>query len=138
MKLFSKLTFASAVVALAFVSLASAQSMRVSVPFDFRASGQSLPAGLYAIELTQRNHVVTIRQLDGKAACFLLVQSYIGPGAPDHGSAVFDRYGDRYFLSRVNAPGVPRGAAMPVDRAALELAKAAKPSTQVVVASADH
>lgn len=59
MKLISKLTFTSAVLALAFVSVASAESMRVSVPFGFRACGQTLPAGDYRVELNLTNQRIT-------------------------------------------------------------------------------
>ncbi len=123
MKLISKLTFTSAVLALAFVSVASAESMRVSVPFGFRACGQTLPAGVYKVDLNLMNQRIALLQLDGKAGCYLPVKAYTGPGAPEHGTIVFNRYGDRHFLSRVNARGVRMGATVFTDRAERELAK---------------
>ena len=123
MKLISKLTLTSAVLALAFVSVASADSMRVAVPFDFRACGQALPAGVYRVELDLGSQRISFRQLDGKAACYTSVKAYTGPGASDVGTLVFNRYGDRYFLSLVNAPGVSMGAAVHADRAEREVAR---------------
>lgn len=124
MKLISKLTFTSAVLALAFVSIASAESMRVSVPFGFRACGQALPAGVYRVELDQTSQRISLRQLDGKAACYVTVKSYTGSGSAEQGELVFNQYGDRYFLSRVDAPGVSMGATVFTDHSERELAKA--------------
>ena len=133
MKLISKLTLTSAVLALAFVSIASAESMRISVPFGFRACGQTLPAGEYKVELNQMNHRITFLQLDGKAGCYMNVKAYTGPGAPERGTLVFNQYGDSHFLARVNAPGVTVGAAVFIDRAERELAKAEGPAKPVLI-----
>lgn len=136
MKLISKLTFTSAVLALAFVSVASAESMRVSVPFGFRACGQTLPAGDYRVELNLTNQRITLTQLDGKAGCYMSVKAYTGPGAPDRGTLVFNRYGDRHFLTRVNAFGVPMGAEVFTDRAERELATAEGTPKPVLILAA--
>jgi hypothetical protein len=107
--------------------------MRVSVPFGFRAGGQALPAGEYRVELNQLSQRITLNQLDGKGGCFMPVKAYTGSGAQEHGTLVFNQYGDRYFLSRVNAPGVTKGAAVFTDRAEREIAKSQAGMKPVVV-----
>jgi len=122
MNFISKLAVTSAVIALAFVSTANAQSMRVDVPFGFKAGDSALPAGTYKVDLNQASQRVTLSQLDGKAGCFLTVKAFDGAGAVNNGSLVFHQYGSSYFLSKVKPAGV--GAAeLFTTRAEREFAK---------------
>jgi hypothetical protein len=124
MKLFSKLAVASAVIALAFVSTASAQSMRIAVPFGFNAGSVALPAGTYSVGLNQAAQFVTLHQLDGKANCVLMVKSFAGNGVVDRGSLVFTQYGTAHYLSRVKTAGVNGAAELYKSRSEREIAKA--------------
>lgn len=124
MKFISKLAVTSAVIALAFVSTANAQSMRVDVPFGFHAGSLSLPAGMYNVALNQTTQRVTLSKLDGKANCFLTVKSFNGSRVGDQGSLVFNQYGSSYFLSKVKAAGGLGGAELFTSRAEREFAKA--------------
>ena len=135
MKSISKLAITSAVIALAFISTASAQSMRVNIPFGFRAGQESLPAGTYNVALSQQNGRVTLTQLEGNAGCFLLIKAYSRSGAPEQGTLVFHQYGNSYFLSRIDAAGVTNGAELFTSRAELELAKVETRAKQVVVSA---
>jgi hypothetical protein len=135
MKSLSKLTVTSAVLALAFISAAAAQNMRVSVPFGFRAGEQTLPAGTYRVALSQSQQRVTMQQLGGSAACFLPVKAYSGPGTPERATLVFNQYGSSYFLTRVNAPGVAQGAELFTSRAEREIAKAQSGVKKLVVSA---
>lgn len=135
MKLISKLAITSAVFALAFISTANAQSMRVNVPFGFRAGAMTLPAGMYKVEVAAATQRVTFSQVDGNGGGFLPVKSYSGKGSPDQGSLIFHQYGNSYFLARVNPFGTDRGADMFLTKAERELAKL-QPSTKEVVLSA--
>jgi len=123
MQSIAKFALTSAVLALGFVSLASAQTMRVSVPFGFRACSRVLPAGDYRVELNRSNRQITLRSLDGSQGCFMPVKAFEGPGSPSDGALVFNSYGDRNFLTRVKAPGAVAGAALFADRAEQEVAK---------------
>ncbi len=123
MKLISKLAVASAVFALAFVSFANAQTMRISIPFGFSAGEKVLPAGEYRVELNRLSHRIALSHVDGTEGCYLPVKAFTGSGAPEQGSLVFNQYGDRYFLSQVNARGAGMGASVFSDRAEREIAR---------------
>lgn len=136
MKFFSKLAVTSAVLALAFISTASAQSMRVNVPFGFHAGDQALPAGTYKVDLNQRAQGVRLSTLDGKANCLLNVKALGGSGVPDTGSLVFHRYANSYFLAKVKPAGVAGGAELFTSRAERELAKVQpEPKSTLIIAS---
>ncbi len=135
MKLFSKLVVTSAVIALAFISTANAQSMRIDVPFGFRAGNATLPAGTYKVDLNLTSQRVALSQLDGKASCFLTVKAFDGKGQVNNGSLVFHQYGSSYFLSKVRAVGAST-AEMFTTRAERELAKAqpaVRPTTVIAL-----
>src|SRR6266568_2650605 len=85
MKLISKLAVTSAVLALAFISTANAQGMRVSVPFSFNAGSLTLPAGEYSVDVNSTTQRVMLKQLDGKASCFLMVKALNGSGQVERG-----------------------------------------------------
>jgi hypothetical protein len=123
MKFFSKFAVTSAVIALAFVSTANAQSMRVDVPFGFKAGGLSLPAGSYQVAVNREAQRISLSKLDGKVNCFLTVKSFDYSAAPQHGSLVFNQYGNSYFLSKVKSAG-SGGADLSISRAEREFAKA--------------
>ncbi len=133
MRVISKLAISSAVIALALISTANAQSMRVSVPFGFRAGQQLLPAGTYNVEVSQQNRRVTLTQLEGKAGCFAAVKSYSGSGMTGQGKLVFNQYGSSYFLTHVTPAGATSAAELFSSRAERELAKVEKPVKTVVV-----
>ena len=124
MKLISKLAISSAVIALAFMSTANAQSMRISVPFGFKAGSQALPAGTYKVDLNQATQHVTLHQLDGKAACILMVKRFAGAGMADRGSLVFNQYGASHFLTSVKTAGVDGAAELWKSRAEREISQA--------------
>src|SRR5262245_21577328 len=70
------------------------------IPFDFSAGKASLQAGGYAVRI--RGNALLIRTADGKRT--VLVNAPLAIGSRDRkGGArlVFNRYGDRYFLSQV-------------------------------------
>lgn len=75
--------------------------MRVHIPFAFVAGGAHLPAGDYIVYHPGDPYLVVIERDDSKARGM----EYIHPSATDpNGSAtklVFNKYGDRYFLSQV-------------------------------------
>ncbi len=136
MKNFSKIAIAGVVFALASISTASAQSMRISVPFGFHAGNQMLPAGEYKVDLNQQNQRITLNNISSRRSYFLIVKAYSGSTDSDRASLVFNRYGENYFLTRVNTTGVARGAALFEGRAEREIAKTrASVKPEIVLAS---
>jgi len=92
---------------LLMVTMASAQTVHVTVPFSFAAGNKNLPAGDYTIELNRENHSVIFRSEDpsGNNAVMLATNSE-GGANPDKTYAIFQRYGAHYFLASVWREGV--------------------------------
>ena len=81
-----------------------------TVPFDFVAGGETLPAGTYSVSRVSSDpRLLAIRSDDNSV--FLLPMSFDGDpvpvnGAPaDHAEFSFEHVGGKYFLSRVETPG---------------------------------
>ncbi|HEY0320683.1 MAG TPA: hypothetical protein VGC66_07020 [Pyrinomonadaceae bacterium] len=96
------------IIALAFVSAlaASAQSPRniiVNVPFEFSVKGKTLPAGSYIINSasTVDETGLSIMRRDGKANAVVLSRPVTTRKMQNETRLVFNRYGDRYFLSNI-------------------------------------
>jgi hypothetical protein len=88
-------------------------TMRISVPFDFYAGDQQLPAGEYTFQmgspLAHTASVVTVRQKEGMGLCVLLTQ----PGTDTADAKLrFNKYGNKHFLSSVSIQGLKAGVRM--------------------------
>jgi hypothetical protein len=96
-----------------FGSAGSGAAMRITVPFDFYAGSQQLPAGEYTFEMasgiTQTGSLVTIRTQKGEGMCMLV--THPGQDATDS-KLLFNRYGDKHFLSSVSIQGFKAGVKM--------------------------
>jgi len=92
---------------LASTQYASAQSStplaEVTIPFTFQTSNQTLPAGAYRID-RESDHVI---RLEGPASSggFVVTHDAIKLHAPEHGTIVFARYGDKYYLRQIWTAG---------------------------------
>jgi hypothetical protein len=101
--------------ALAIGSLASAPSasaqnrttLVVNIPFAFQTDKQILPAGKYYIE-RESDSIVLLRG-PGNAAGLVMMYGAVKTHPFDHGTIVFDRYGDQYFLRQVWTAANPNG-----------------------------
>ena len=104
---------------LASTQSASAQTSttltQVDIPFAFQMSNKTLPAGTYRIDL-EANHVILLRGPD-KASGFLMMHSASKAKAADHGTVVFDRYGNKYYLRQIWTAGKTNGLECPKSRA---------------------
>jgi hypothetical protein len=97
----------------------SAQSPRplaeVNIPFDFQTPSQSLPAGHYQVDV-ESNHLILLRG-NGSAQGFVVTSDVTNRGTPAHGTMVFARYGDKYYLRQIWTAGDPVGIECPKSRA---------------------
>jgi hypothetical protein len=85
-----------------------AQSVTVSIPFDFSANDQKVPAGTYRISLQAPRYLSFVDTRSTKKQYLMLVQ----PGAQnsqDGGRLTFRRYGDSNYLYQVWMPGRGEG-----------------------------
>src|SRR3982751_211371 len=83
----------------------------VTVPFDFKIAGKTLPAGEYIVRRSTQMSAegVMIRRTDSRAAVFVLTKSAQTGARPEDSQMVFHRYGSQYFLSQVWTSGRSNG-----------------------------
>lgn len=78
--------------------------MKATIPFDFRAGSQRMPAGKYEIDRLS-DSVILLRGPAEHKTNFLQVHSAQSSKSQDQGILVFNRYGDSYFLRQVWTAG---------------------------------
>jgi len=92
----------------------SGVGMSVSVPFDFYAGDQKLPAGEYSFEMGSgflpTAAVVTVRAKDGTGIWLMATQA--GTDETSSNRLAFHKYGNRHFLSDVSIQGFKAGVKM--------------------------
>jgi hypothetical protein len=117
---------ALAIGSLAAAQPASAQSRtalaEVNIPFAFQTGNQTLPAGLYQIDL-ESNRLILLRG-PRQAEGFVEMHSAARSRAADHGSVVFERYGNKYFLRQIWTAGATTGLECRKSRAEKEILQA--------------
>ena len=99
-----------------------AHPLVVDVPFDFNAGKTSLAAGEYQVKMQQPG-VLRITTIDGKHAAMILTGSTVSNKPQAEPRLMFNRYGNRYFLSQVWSAGGQTGVELPKTSAEVEIAK---------------
>ena len=106
-----------------------------NIPFQFNAGQTTLPAGQYRITCDGAGYGPgVVRLSNGNASVKLVAVTVIGK-ARDHGTLVFHRYGDRYFLAQFWLAGEEMGESLPKSPAERELERemaSIKPSRETV------
>ena len=95
---------------LASTQYASAQSTtvaEVTIPFAFQTTNQTLPAGTYRID-RESGYLVRLQGPHSEGG-FVIMHGTSKNRAADHGSLVFDRYGDKYYLHQIWTAGSTDG-----------------------------
>jgi hypothetical protein len=93
------------------VSASPAARMRVDVPFAFYAEREMLPAGSYIFEIGSASPAsatgtsVVIRNLDNTSASVIFTMNASGLGKIAEDCLRFNKYGNKYFLARVEGLG---------------------------------
>jgi len=121
-----------ALTAMAMTRVAQAQeAMVVNVPFDFVAGNQNLPAGEYAVKVSQTDaRILLIERKDATASMFVGTNPVDANKTQSESKLVFNRYGDRYFLSQVWNEGNSRGRQLMKTAREKEIALTAKIETE--------
>jgi hypothetical protein len=130
--------FCLSIVTALFTFAANAQTLsgRLSadVPFAFTAGSAKLPAGHYEIDSPSPN-VIRLSTADKSASAMLLVNSAVRGNSDNTAKLVFNRYGERSFLSSVWSPGAASGVSVKPSAVEREyIASAQKGETQVILA----
>ncbi len=97
----------TAMLGASFLYSESIQTETATVPFAFHVQQQNLPAGRYQLYRMDNAGVVQIRNLATGETIMFTARP---PLAVKHGDPklIFNRYGDRYFLSQVWTPNAAR------------------------------
>ena len=121
------------VVTISFLAIAGGAPVRAqvvdtivaNVPFDFTVRDSTLPAGEYTIKRTYSADpgLMQIRSADGDEVLLFVVGSAEAAKEPDQTKLIFDRVGDRYFLSEIFEEGNNSGVGLPKSRAERDLLK---------------
>jgi hypothetical protein len=86
------------------------ETMRVNVPFDFVAGNTSLPAGEYSVETSGPTHtLILIDRKDASTSALIITNAAVSAEPQSESKLIFNRYGDRYFLSQVWTAGYSTG-----------------------------
>jgi hypothetical protein len=103
----AKLAMAIAVIGLAAAPAVAAEmqsQVKAEIPFAFMAGEKAMPAGTYTVFHSGSNGVITLRAIDGKSAAMVQVNPVYRKDGDMRAELWFNKYGERYFLSRVNHP----------------------------------
>lgn len=92
--------------------------LEVTVPFQFYAGNAKLPAGKYILHMLDNSDLMTmeISTSDGSTSALFEVEGAEANSAPPKSELIFNKYGNRYFLTRVFDEGNPDGARVPASR----------------------
>jgi hypothetical protein len=109
------------------LTVASAQAqtghqIAANIPFDFTAGQTSLRAGIYSVNLTSEGALL-VRSINGKKSVLLLARQAGAVSTRKPARIIFNRYGDRYFLSQAFFSGADLGQQVLSSRAERDLAR---------------
>jgi hypothetical protein len=121
-----------ALTAMASTRVAQAQEMMVAnIPFDFVADNVTLPAGEYSVKVAAPGRtVLLIDRKDATASAFMNTNAATKNEIQTESKMIFNRYGDRYFLSELWTAGSSRGRRLLKSAREKEMAQIAKSETQ--------
>ena len=116
------------------LSLLALGPIQFTAPFDFTVGNKNFASGEYRVAAVAPQ-VLTIRSRDGRSSQMVIAQASQAKGKQSNAVVTFNRYGDRYFLSRLSDTN--HGWELPKSRVEKELiAKRASPAP-VTLASSD-
>jgi hypothetical protein len=92
-----------------FSANAQTAAMKAEIPFDFRMSNVLLPAGEYTIDQTGPLFRLQSIAQPKNAAMVLAVANTVRHNTSLKGVLVFNRYGNQYFLAKVQSGGQDTG-----------------------------
>jgi hypothetical protein len=89
--------------------------LQVSIPFQFYAGNAKLPAGKYVVRVLDNSDlkVMEISSADRSTAALFEVQDVEANSAPRKSELIFNKYGNRYFLTEIFDEGNPDGSRVP-------------------------
>jgi hypothetical protein len=121
-----------ALTANAATRVAQAQEpLAVNIPFDFVAGNTQLPAGEYTVKVSAPTHtLILISRKDSTASAFINTNAAVASEPQSESKLVFNRYGNRYFLSQVWEQGNSQGRQLLKSAREKEMSQIAKLDAQ--------
>ena len=112
--LFCACAAAAAMITTAMPAMANtATSTRTNVPFEFVASGKTMPAGQYTFAKNGES-VMSVRGENGDAA-LAVVTRHVGPiNGASQPKLIFVKKAGKYHLSEIHLASAPGGEQIPV------------------------
>ena len=99
----------------------------VNIPFEFVAGNLTLPAGEYRLEKLENGSAVVLIHRADRGASAMVMSIATQANAPQSDSKlVFNRYGNRYFLSQYWSAGSSRGRLLPKSAREKEISRIAR------------
>jgi hypothetical protein len=118
--------------AIAFTRVAQAQEpVVVNIPFDFVAGNTQMPAGEYSVKTSGPTKALILVARNGStASAFMNTNAAVASEPKTESTLIFNRYGDRYFLSQVWTVGNACGRQLLKSTREKEMAQTAKLENQ--------
>jgi hypothetical protein len=105
--------------------------MTVNVPFDFVAGNTQLHAGEYTVKVSAPTHsMILVSREDSTASAFINTNAAVSSTPQAESKLIFNRYGNRYFLSQVWSAGNSQGRQLVKSAREKEIALTAKMETE--------
>src|SRR5258705_2733165 len=120
---------------MAVTQVARAQErMVVDIPIAFPSGNAPLPAGEYRVQKMDRNSaVLLIHCWDARASALVITNAAQAKELQAESKLVFNRYGNRYFLSQVWTSGYIRGRQLPISPREKEMPQLARNETKTEI-----
>jgi hypothetical protein len=85
--------------------------LEVNIPFQFHAGNAKLPPGKYVIHMLDNDFtVMEISSADGSNSALFQVKDAETNSEPAKSELIFNKYGNRYFLTKLFDEGNPTGS----------------------------
>jgi len=112
--------------------------LEVNIPFQFYAGDAKLPAGKYVVRILDTDlKIMEISSADDSASALFAVGDTEGP-APRKSELIFNKYGNRYFLTKVFDEGNSEGSVVSESQYEKRVSEAAAEAQEHVAASTRH
>ena len=114
--------------------------LEVDIPFQFYAGNAKLPAGNYVVRMLDNSDlkVMEISTADGSTSALFEVDNAEANAAPRKSELIFNKYGNRYFLTKIFDEGNPDGSTVPQSQYEKRVGQAASEGQEHVAASTGH
>ena len=107
--------------------------MRVNVPFAFSAEDHTLPAGNYYVRSINPDHSMALVNADGGQSLIITYTPESAGSASQNSRLVFSKYGNEYFLTRVQTKGEAKSRNLWAGKQAVALARGGLSAEDVII-----